>query len=226
MSKSKLQVSSFKLQSRYIIGIDEVGRGALAGKVFVAAVALRKNLKFPPPQMLRRAGKTQNLKLKDSKKLTPRQREVWFKYVKNELRLPYSVASVSPKAIDKINISKAANLAAGKAFTLLIKNSGLKINNCEVFLDGGLYLNTKYKIQDTRYKIQTIIRGDEKIPAISLASIVAKVSRDRQMKNLHKKYPKYGFERHKGYGTKGHFKAIKKHGPSKIHRLTFLKKMR
>ena len=128
------------------------------------------------------------------------------------------MASVSPKIIDKINISKAANLAAGKAFSLLIKNSGLRIKNCEVFLDGGLY------IQNLKFKI--IIRGDEKIPAISLASIIAKVSRDRQMINLHKKYPKYGFEKHKGYGTKKHFKAIRKHGPSKIHRLTFLKKMR
>ena len=109
-------------------------------------------------------------------------------------------------------------MAAGKAFSLLIKNSRLRIKNCEVFLDGGLY------IQNLKFKI--IIRGDEKIPAISLASIIAKVSRDRQMINLHKKYPKYGFEKHKGYGTKKHFKAIRKHGPSKIHRLTFLKKMR
>jgi len=208
-------------KSKYIIGIDEVGRGALAGNVTVAAVLLPRKSQIPNYK-LQTDSKfkilNSKLKLRDSKKLTPKQREIWFEYLKNELRLPYAVASVSPKIIDKINISKAANLAAGKAFSLLIKNSGLRIKNCEVFLDGGLY------IQNLKFKI--IIRGDEKIPAISLASIIAKVSRDRQMINLHKKYPKYGFEKHKGYGTKKHFKAIRKHGPSKIHRLTFLKKMR
>ncbi|NCN94747.1 ribonuclease HII [Candidatus Wolfebacteria bacterium] len=208
-------------KSKYIIGIDEVGRGALAGNVTVAAVLLPRKSQIPNPKLQTNSKfkiLNSKLKLRDSKKLTPKQREIWFEYLKNELRLPYAVASVSPKIIDKINISKAANLAAGKAFSLLIKNSGLRIKNCEVFLDGGLY------IQNLKFKI--IIRGDEKIPAISLASIIAKVSRDRQMINLHKKYPKYGFEKHKGYGTKKHFKAIRKHGPSKIHRLTFLKKMR
>jgi len=208
-------------KSKYIIGIDEVGRGALAGNVTVAAVLLPRKSQIPNPKLQTNSKfkiLNSKLKLRDSKKLTPKQREIWFEYLKNELRLPYAVASVSPKIIDKINISKAANLAAGKAFSLLIKNSGLRIKNCEVFLDGGLY------IQNLKFKI--IIRGDEKIPAISLASIIAKVSRDRQMINLHKKYPKYGFEKHKGYGTKKHFKAIRKYGPSKIHRLTFLKKMR
>ena len=208
-------------KSKYIIGIDEVGRGALAGNVTVAAVLLPRKSQIPNSKLQTNSKfkiLNSKLKLRDSKKLTPKQREIWFEYLKNELRLPYAVASVSPKIIDKINISKAANLAAGKAFSLLIKNSGLRIKNCEVFLDGGLY------IQNLKFKI--IIRGDEKIPAISLASIIAKVSRDRQMINLHKKYPKYGFEKHKGYGTKKHFKAIRKHGPSKIHRLTFLKKMR
>ncbi|MFH1346906.1 MAG: ribonuclease HII [Spirochaetota bacterium] len=209
-------------KEKYIIGIDEVGRGALAGNVTVAAVALPKNLKL----------KTGNLKLRDSKKLTPKQREIWFKYItrmntdKRGLAVCYAIANVSPKVIDRINISKAANLAATRALNKLIVNRQSRIGKCGVFLDGGLYLNTKYKIQDTKYKIQTVIRGDEKIPAISLASIIAKVSRDRQMKNLHKKYSQYGLERHKGYGTKKHFKAIKKHGPSKIHRLTFLRKMR
>jgi len=208
-------------KSKYIIGIDEVGRGALAGNVTVAAVLLPRKSQIPNYKLQTNSKfkiLNSKLKLRDSKKLTPKQREIWFEYLKNELRLPYAVASVSPKIIDKINISKAANLAAGKAFSLLIKNSRLRIKNCEVFLDGGLY------IQNLKFKI--IIRGDEKIPAISLASIIAKVSRDRQMINLHKKYPKYGFEKHKGYGTKKHFKAIRKHGPSKIHRLTFLKKMR
>ena len=206
---------------KYIIGIDEVGRGPLAGEVTVAAVLMPKKFKIKNQKL------TKKIKLRDSKKLTPEQREIWFEYVKKELFLSYAVASVSPRAIDKINISKAANLAAGKAFTLLIKKSKIKIENCEVCLDGGLYLKTtNNKLQITKYKQRTIIKGDEKIPAISLASIVAKVTRDKKMEKLHKKYPQYGFKNHKGYGTKEHFKAIKKHGPSKIHRLTFLKKMR
>lgn len=205
------------MKDKYLIGIDEVGRGALAGNVSVAALALRKNFKLG----------AWNLKLKDSKKLTPKQREIWFEYIKKELRLPFAVASIPPKKIDGINISQSANLAAGKALDALIKNHKLKITNCEIFLDGGLYLKVAgNKLKTINCKQQTIIKGDEKIPAIALASIIAKVSRDRQMKKLHKKFPKYGLESHKGYGTKAHFKAIKKHGPSKIHRLTFLKKMR
>lgn len=202
---------------KYIIGIDEVGRGPLAGPVTVAAVAARVNLK-----------------LKDSKKLSPKQREIWFDYIKESQkskaksqRLYYAIASVSPKVIDRINISKAANLAATRAFQKLVNSYAIasvltKNNNVNVkiFLDGGLYLK---KLQTTNYKLKTktIIRGDEKIPAISLASIVAKVTRDRMMRKLHKKYPRYAFDQHKGYGTKKHFKAIKKYGPSPIHRKSF-----
>ncbi|MFA5098976.1 MAG: ribonuclease HII [Candidatus Paceibacterota bacterium] len=206
---------------KYIIGIDEVGRGPLAGEVTVAAILLQKNFRFTKPNFQKK------LKLRDSKKLSPKQREIWFEYIKEELCLGYAVASVSPKKIDRINISNAANLAAVKAFESLIKKTKIKIENCEVCLDGGLYLKTtNNKLQTAKYKQRTIIRGDEKIPAISLASIVAKVIRDKKMEKSHKKYPQYGFKNHKGYGTKEHFRAIKKHGPSKIHRLTFLKKMR
>jgi len=222
-------------KQKYIIGIDEVGRGALAGNVTVAAVALPRKFQITNSSAKggsASGGKLQTnskLKLRDSKKLTPKQREIWFKLIKKELFLPYTVASVSPKTVDKINISKAANLAATKALNRLVKNYGLKTANYKIFLDGNLFLNKnliRINQRNPHKSASTIIKGDEKIPAISLASIVAKVSRDKQMKNLHKKYPQYGFEKHKGYGTKEHFKAIRKHGPSKIHRLTFLKKMR
>ncbi len=190
-----------------IIGIDEVGRGALAGPVTVAALALSRNLKSELP-------------LRDSKKLSPKQREVWFDFVKKR-KIPYAIASVSPKIIDKINISNAANLAAGKAFKKLIINYKLPITKCKVFLDGGLYLskslNSKFYILNSR----TIVRGDEKIRAISLASIVAKVSRDRLMKKYHKKYPRYDFIHNVGYGVKKHAKSLKKYGPSPIHRRSF-----
>lgn len=196
-----------------IIGIDEVGRGALAGPVVVVAAAATVNLKL----------KIKNFKLKlgDSKKLSPKQREIWFDFVKKQ-KIPYATASVSPKIIDRINISNAANLAASRAFRKLTNRYRLNSKFCKVFLDGGLYLpkslNAKF------YILNSIIKGDEKIPVISLASIVAKVNRDRYMKKLHKKYPQYDFINNVGYGTKRHIKALKKYGVSKIHRLTFLRK--
>ncbi len=200
----------------WIIGIDEVGRGALAGPVAVAALALPQNFQ---KKYLRQSA---SIKLRDSKKLSSKQREVWFRWVKNQA-LPHAVALVSPKIIDRINISQAANLAATKAFLkLLTNNKQLTINNCKVFLDGGLYVQNKTKLKNLKtYKFKTIIKGDEKIPAISLASIVAKVYRDKLMKKLHKKYPRYDFIHNVGYGTKKHIKAIKKYGLSSIHRRSF-----
>ncbi len=199
-----------KNKQNYIIGIDEVGRGALAGPVAVAVVAVTTNLKFKISNS--------ELKLKDSKRLSSKQREIWFKYIAQEMALPYAVAMVPPKIIDKINISQAANLAAAKAFKKLTKNLKSKTKNYQIFLDGGLYIK---KIKNKNYKLKTIIKGDEKIPAIMLASIVAKVSRDKRMRRLHKRYPQYDFINNIGYGTKKHIKAIKKLGPSPIHRKSF-----
>ncbi|MEK7635701.1 MAG: ribonuclease HII [Patescibacteria group bacterium] len=202
---------------KYIIGIDEVGRGALAGPVVVAAVAATTKFRI---QSARRQTKLK-IPLRDSKKLSANQREVWFAFIKKQ-KIPYAIARVSPKIIDKINISNTANLAATSALWALIKNYKLRIKNCRVYLDGGLYINSKFKNKNLKnIKTQTIIRGDEKIPAISLASIIAKVSRDRYMKNLHKKYPRYDFIHNVGYGTKKHVRAIKKRGLSPIHRRTF-----
>lgn len=193
------------MKPKYIIGIDEVGRGPLAGPVTVAAVATTGNFK--------------NLKLRDSKKLSERQRETWFKYIKKKFK--YAVASVSPRTIDKINISKAANLAATRALRRLLMKRKFPLNKTKIFLDGGLKIKEPLS---TFYNPRTIIKGDEKVPAIALASIVAKVTRDKRMKKLHKKYPKYRFNKNKGYGTKKHIKAIKKHGPIDIHRSTFTNK--
>ena len=200
---------------KYVIGIDEVGRGALAGPVVVAAVLLPQNFQFPSARWRTK------LKLRDSKKLSPRQREIWFNFIKQQ-KIPFAIAGVSPKIIDKINISQAANLAASRALLKLIKSYKLKIKNFKVRLDGGLYVKNLSASQRTKnYKIKTIIKGDEKIPAISLASIVAKINRDRYMKKLHKKYPRYDFINNVGYGTKNHIKAIKKYGLSPIHRKSF-----
>ncbi len=189
----------------YIIGIDEVGRGSLAGPVMVAAVALSVKKRFK--------------NLRDSKKLSPKAREQWFRVIKSEKEIFYAVCRVTPKKIDEINISASANLAATRAFIKLIKNSKFKTENYKIFLDAGLSLskslNLKFHIPNS------IIKGDEKINAIKLASIVAKVTRDKYMVKLHKLYPKYGFNIHKGYGTKRHLRAIKKYGISNVHRCTF-----
>ncbi len=210
---------------KYIIGIDEVGRGALAGRVVVAAALMPANLKIKKLNKL-------NLPFRDSKKLSPRQRELWLEQIKNNSVIKIALAGVTAPIIDRINIAAAANRAAGRAFKKLMFEH--RPANCQVFLDGGLYIfneeNLRKKIRlisvrAAAWQSQTVIKGDEKISAVKLASIVAKVGRDRQMVRLHKKYPEYGFDIHKGYGTKKHFAAIRRHGPSEIHRLTFLKKV-
>ena len=214
-------------QSGWIIGIDEVGRGSIAGPVTVAALAL--------PQESRIKNQESRAKLRDSKKLSSKQREQWFAYTKNHPKIFYAVAHVQPSVVDRINITQAANRAATKALGKLLKNNELRIkNNARIYLDGGLYLvpelveGLHYRNPSTPLRFaqgvnaKTVIRGDEKIKAVMLASIVAKVTRDRLMRRLHKKHPKYGFDAHKGYGTRAHMAAVKRLGPSPKHRLTFL----
>lgn len=193
---------------KFIAGIDEVGRGALAGPVSVAIVIFNKNS----------FDKIKNLKLKDSKHLTEKQREKFSKIIKRFAK-EIKITNISNKIIDKININNALNLALEKVFK--------KLRNKPEFLllDGGLKIKSKFKNQKSKFRQKTIIKGDEKCVIIAAASIIAKVCRDNLMKKLTKKYPQYKFERHKGYGTKLHFKMIKKYGISKIHRKTFLKSL-
>src|SRR3989344_1705840 len=170
----------------YIIGIDEVGRGSLAGPVVVAVVALPK--------------KWHAFRLRDSKKLTPRSREEFFKYAKDSPTIFYAVSRVYQRNIDKINISKSADLAATRAFLKLVEREKILCRK-NVYLDGGLYMYASMlRAAGLRLSPRTIIKGDEKINAIKFASIVAKVTRDRYMVKLHKLYPKYGFDIHRGTG--------------------------
>ncbi|HEY9584070.1 MAG TPA: ribonuclease HII, partial [Candidatus Paceibacterota bacterium] len=127
----------------------------------------------------------------------------------------YYTSFVSHKIIDRQGIAYAIRLAIKRT----IKKAGLRPDNCEIRLDGSIYASKEFKNQ------KTIIKGDEKEPIIALASIIAKVRRDNRMKRLAKKYSGYGFEIHKGYGTKNHIKAVKKLGPSEIHRRTFISKI-
>lgn len=203
-------------KQEYIIGLDEVGRGSLAGPVTVCAAVIPKNLGF----------RIQDLgKLRDSKQLTAKQREIWFTYFKDHPKISFAVAHVWPATIDRINISRAANRAALRAFLNLGRRYTLHDSRYTIYLDGGLYLgNVKSKRENLKSiaKVKTIIKADEKINAVKIASIIAKVQRDRLMTRLAKKYPKYGFEIHKGYGTKRHKEAIRTYGSSEMHRLTFL----
>lgn len=189
------------------IGIDEVGRGCLAGPVVVVAAMVRGSVRNS------RLGT-----LKDSKKLTKLQREAWFDYFIKNKDIDFALARVYPRKIEKINISGAANLAALRAYGRLLKRQTLSVRPV-VFLDGGLFLGARAR-QPSHAK--TVIKGDEKIRAVAVASIIAKVSRDRFMARMAKKYPDYGFEIHKGYGTKMHREAIVRHGICPMHRLTFL----
>jgi ribonuclease HII len=225
----EFHVKIISVKKRYVIGIDEVGRGALAGPVVVAAVAVPTKLRIKNAELRVKGIKNSEFlilnsklaKLKDSKKLSSKQREIWFDYIKNNSKIFYAVSSVSPKIVDKINISRAANLAAGRALKKLIFINKLPFSKISVFLDGGLYLGIS---GFSKLKQKTIIKGDEKIPVISLASIAAKVTRDKRMREKCGKYPGYDFRAHKGYGTKMHFGEIRKNGIRGIHRLTFLGK--
>ncbi|MFA5838453.1 MAG: ribonuclease HII [Candidatus Paceibacterota bacterium] len=188
---------------KYLIGIDEVGRGPLAGPVCVCSTIIPRNFK-----MSIFSG------VKDSKKLSAKKREEWFEKIK-ELKkkglVDYKIAFVSNSEIDKIGITKSIQ----KAINNCLKSINPK--TCKVLLDGGIKAPEKFLNQ------KTIIKGDEKEKVIALASIIAKVSRDKVMCEFAKKYPQYRFDKHKGYGTALHIKKIKKHGPCKIHRKTYIK---
>ena len=195
-------MKSSKNKHKYIIGIDEVGRGPIAGPVTVGAVLLPRCFNW------------KNFKgLKDSKKLSPKNREAWFSKVIESDRIKYSVSSVGHKIIDSKGISYAIRTAVKNS----INSFDVDPLECLVLLDGGLRAPDKFIFQ------KTIIRGDEKEFSIALASILAKVTRDRKMISFAKKYFKYGFDIHKGYGTKKHYEFIRKYGVCDIHRKSYIK---
>ncbi len=200
------------MAKKYSIGIDEVGRGPLAGPVVVAAVALPRGIRLKPGNG--------RLPLKDSKKLSALQRNRWREYLCSQPAIYFSVAYSYPPVIDRINISRAANSAARRAYLRVLKDLGVGVFRASAYLDGGLYLGNG----KSRLAAKTIIKGDEKINSIKAASIIAKVSRDRAMLRLAKQYPSYGFDVNKGYGTRRHQRALRKYGRTPLHRLTFIKK--
>lgn len=187
----------------YIIGIDEAGRGPLAGPVSVGICIAPHDFDF-----------TIFKNLKDSKKLSEKRRVeilAQMKELQNTKTINFSVALVSNKMID----DKGIAFAITSAIKALLNKINIEPHKVKILLDGGLRAPDEYIYQET------IIKGDEKEPVISLASIAAKVTRDLHMIKLANDYPEYGFEIHKGYGTAKHREAIKKHGQSIVHRRTF-----
>jgi ribonuclease HII len=180
-----------------ICGIDEAGRGPLAGAVYAAAVILPEGLNIDG--------------LNDSKQVPEKKRELLFDIIK-EKAIDFCIASASENEIDTYNILNATFIAMKRAV------AGLKIKPEIIFVDGN---------QDPKFEIPTlcIVKGDSKSASIAAASILAKVARDRYMVELDKQYPQYMFAKHKGYPTKLHYEMIEKYGISPIHRLSFLKKI-
>ena len=189
---------------KWLIGIDEVGRGPVAGPVVLGACCVPVDFNFSFCGGIR-----------DSKKLSEKMREVWDAKIQaagKAKKLSYAVSFVSSRLIDARGLSWAIK----KALVMNLKKLKVPPKNTRILLDGGLKAPAEFIFQ------KTIIKGDEKEPVISMASIVAKVARDRHMKKLSKKYPNYDFQVHKGYGTRRHYQKIKKYGLSTEHRRSFL----
>ncbi|NMB30675.1 MAG: ribonuclease HII [Clostridiales bacterium] len=180
-----------------ICGVDEAGRGPLAGDVFSAAVILPEGIVIDG--------------LNDSKKITPKKRDELFDIIKDRA-ISYCVASASVKEIEEMNILRATMLAMERAV------DGLSIAPDLVIVDGN-------QLPSISCEVHNVVKGDSKSASIAAASILAKVSRDRYMVQLHNQYPQYDFDKHKGYGTKRHFEMIMEHGRCDVHRASFLKKL-
>ena len=180
-----------------VCGVDEAGRGPLAGPVCAAAVILPPHIEIPG--------------LNDSKKLTDKRRRELFPVIKS-CALAYGIAFADHQEIDDINILQATYLAMERALGMLSVKPDVAL------IDGN-------RAKDFGVPVETVIKGDARSASIAAASILAKVTRDDLMLDMAKKYPQYSFDVHKGYGTKAHYAALESYGPSEIHRMSFLKKL-
>ena len=192
----KIENSYFNNGIKLICGVDEAGRGPLAGPVCAAAVILPPNIEIPG--------------LNDSKKLTDKKRRELSPIIK-EQALAYGIAFANEKEIDDINILQATFLAMQRAIDMLQIKPELAL------IDGN-------REKDFGVPVKSIIHGDSLSASIAAASVLAKVARDDLMLEIAQQYPEYGFDIHKGYGTKAHYAALTQHGPSPVHRMTFLRK--
>ncbi len=201
LKKSTEELYAFDAQLRQeyplLCGVDEAGRGPLAGDVYAAAVIL------DPENPIEG--------INDSKKLTEQKRELLFEEICQKAKA-YCIATGTLEEIETYNILGATMLAMQRAV------AGLSNVPDYVLVDGN-------RLPELRVSAQTVVKGDANSASIAAASILAKVARDRNLRELDKMYPQYGFSKHKGYGTKAHYEAILEHGPSPVHRMSFLKKL-
>ena len=192
----EIENAHFEKGIQLICGVDEAGRGPLAGPVCAAAVILPPNVEIPG--------------LNDSKKLTDKRRRELFPVIK-EQAVAYGIGLASHEEIDEINILQATYLAMERALAQLSVRPELAL------IDGN-------RAKDFGLPVETVVKGDSRSASIAAASILAKVTRDDLMLEAAAQYPEYQFDVHKGYGTKAHYAALTAHGPCPIHRMTFLKK--
>ena len=188
--------NEYRKSCSLLCGVDEAGRGPLAGDVFAAAVVFDSDTVIEG--------------INDSKKLSEKKREQLFDEIVEKAKF-YSIKIATVEEIEKINILNSAMLAMKRA----VESLGCQPDY--VLVDGN-------KIPDLAVKAEAVVKGDAKSQSVAAASILAKVTRDRYMKKMAEKYPQYQFEKHKGYGTKLHYQMIDEYGASEIHRLSFLKK--
>ncbi len=187
----------YKKGYRFICGVDEAGRGPLAGPVCAAAVILPPHIDIPG--------------LNDSKKLSDKRRRELYPVIQ-EKALAYGIAFADHREIDEYNILQATYLAMERAIAQLTIKPDMAL------IDGN-------RARDFGLPVKTVVHGDSLSASIAAASILAKVTRDDWILEMAKEYPQYGFDVHKGYGTKAHYEAIAEYGPCEIHRMTFLKKL-
>lgn len=191
------EIAAMNKGFKTVCGVDEAGRGPLAGPVYAAAVILPLGTEIDG--------------LNDSKKLSEKKREELFDII-NDVAISVSVGTASEKEIDEINILNATFLAMKRAV------EGLEFSTDYAIIDGN-------RAPNLEIPTETVVKGDGKVMSVAAASIIAKVSRDRFMLKMAKQYPEYQFEKHKGYGTRLHYEMIEKYGVSPIHRKSFLKKI-
>ena len=196
MTRWDIEEQAFEEGYTVICGVDEAGRGPLAGPVCAAAVILPRGHQIPG--------------LNDSKKLTDKKRRELFPMIK-EQAIAYGIGMASHEEIDEINILQATYLAMERAIAQLEGKADLAL------IDGN-------RAKDFGMAVRTVVKGDSLSANIAAASVLAKVTRDDLMVEMAQEFPGYGFEVHKGYGTKAHYEALREKGPCAIHRMTFLKK--
>ncbi len=197
------EMPDLEFENRYadrgiIVGVDEAGRGPLAGPVSVGAAILPPDFSHPLIQ--------------DSKKLSEKKREALYDELSQDMRIRWAVSLVEAEEVDQVNVLKATHLGMERAVTALVTELGVAPGMC--LIDG-------LALPSFPYPHEGIVKGDAKSLSIATASIFAKVTRDRIMREAALRYPGYGFEKHKGYGTKGHLEALRTLGPCPIHRRSF-----